>query len=194
MSNLTTSPCRDFPLQMWLLLSDELPDHEERFWQRHLQTCPRCQEKLAEARSLQAHYMRLPFYDAPERVIQQLFQPAKPRRETNGWLRALIRFFSAWLVRPAHQPRLAFAGFVFAMLLLASFHYLAFRPLSQPTWEAAAFDQKALVLASVLEQYGADFGLKIWNSPLSESVLDKQVMALRESLAALAKDVQNSKL
>jgi len=190
MSNFA-SPCRDFPPQSWLLLSGELPEAEKQFWQRHLQDCALCQETLATARSVQAQYASLPLYDAPERVIQKLARQSKPRAEEAGWLAALDRFFSSLSNRLEYKPRLALAGVALAVFLLAGFHYFAFRPRLQHTWEAAAFERKASELLNALDQNEAGAAEEMWSEEdagFADDPLDQQVSSLRESLAALSSD------
>jgi hypothetical protein len=178
---------------MWLLLSGELPEDEKQLWQRHIQTCSRCQDAWATAHSVQAQYAKLPANDAPERLIQNLIHQAKLRREEIGRLSALKRFFSTLTSGLEYKPRLALAGVALAMFLLAGFHYFAFRPPVQHTWEATAFDQKASEILISLERYDTETLAGVQSDDSNESSLDKQVLNLRARLMALANDLANSK-
>jgi len=187
---VTTFPCRDFPLQIWLLLSGELPVAEEKFWQVHLQSCARCREVLADAQSVQEQYARLPLADAPERVVQQIIRRAQPQRRLVWWesfAQRLSLFFDL-------KPRLVLAGVAGAALLL-SFHYLAFQQPTRPAWEATAFDEKAEALSSALMKYNANeveaFGR---DEHAAEFSWDERAADLRAGIAALQSELQNSKL
>jgi anti-sigma factor RsiW len=78
---------------MWLWLSGELPENERRHWQRHVQSCPRCQELLATADAVQDQYRRLQQYGARERVIRTLTRQAQASLRA-GWLSRFQTSFS----------------------------------------------------------------------------------------------------
>lgn len=187
---VTTFPCRDFPLQMWLLLSGELPMTEEKFWQAHLQSCARCQEVFADAQAVQEQYARLPLVDAPERAVQKIIRRAQPQRRLVWWesfAQRLALFFDL-------KPRLVLAGMAGAVLLL-SFHYLAFQQPTRPAWEATAFDEKADALSSALMKYNANeveaFGR---DEHAAQFSWDERATDLRASIATLESELQNSEL
>jgi len=187
---VTTFPCRDFPLQMWLLLSGELPVAEEKFWQAHLQSCVRCREVFADAQAVQEQYARSPLADAPERIVQKVIRRTQPQRRLVWWelfAPRLSLFFDL-------KPRLAFAGVAFAVLLL-SFHYLAFQKPTRPAWEAAAFDEKAEALSIALMKYNANAADMFGRADhAAEFSWDERAADLRAGLAALESELQNSKL
>ncbi len=193
MSNtVTTFPCRDFPLQMWLWLSDELPAAEKEFWQLHLQSCARCQEVFNNAQSVQEQYASLPLYDAPAPVIHKIIQRAQPPRRS-AWWEAFVRRYHIFF---DFRPRLAFAGAVFAILVLG-FHYLAFQQPTQSAWEAEVFDTRAEALANTLlkyEVFGSGEFRQDGFEPVAQFSWDEQATGLRTSIAALENELQNSKL
>jgi hypothetical protein len=178
MSDYAFTPCRDFPLQMWLWLSGEMPAPEQQFWQRHVQACSRCREMLATAQSVQKKYAGLPLYAAPESLIQKLLTEAKPSPQKIKWPEALGNRISAFF---DFKPRLAFAGVVLAIFLITGFHYFAFQPKMKHTWEARAFDQKAAELSHAIYEYHQD---------LSE--LDEQLNDLNYRLTAMAAELENA--
>jgi hypothetical protein len=197
MSNVASLPCRDFPLQKWLLFSGELSTPEQKFWRRHLQACRRCQETWAETQSVLQQYASLPLYEAPEKIIQEILRPAPPRHEV-GWLAAFVNRLSLFF---NDKPRLALAGMALAALLLASFHYFAFQPHVPPTWDAAAFDQKASELLNTLSDYHFGALAEMKKNDKAGEVAEaapwwweEQAANLRESIAALQSDLQSSKL
>jgi hypothetical protein len=192
MSNLTTSPCRDFPLQMWLLLSEELAAAEQKFWRAHLQSCARCQEIFANAQSVQEQYAHLPLAEAPARVLQKVIRRAPTQRRFARWeafAQRLAIFFD-------RKPRLVLAGFASAVLLLG-FHYLAFKEPAQSAWEASAFDAQVDALSHSLMKYYAvtddEFNRDDY-AIAAEFSWDERATDLRASIAALEKELQNSKL
>lgn len=191
MSNVvTTFPCRDFPLQMWLLRDGELTATEQEFWQAHLQHCSRCREIFAGAQSVQEQYARLPLAEVPERVVQKIIRRAQPRRRVVGW-ESFVQRLAPFL---DFRPRLVLAG-VCAAALLLSFHYLAFQKPVRPMWEAASFEAQAEALALSLSQYNAGT-VETFNRQAqgAEFSWDEQVADLRAGIAALESDLQNSKL
>lgn len=187
---VATFSCRDFPLQMWLLLSGELSVAEENFWQAHLQSCARCREVFADAQSVQEQYARLPLVEASERVVQKIIRHAQPQRRLVWWEslgQRLALFFDL-------KPRLVLAGISCAALLL-SFHYLAFQQSTRPAWEAAAFDEKADALSIALMKYNANaIETSGPDEPVAQFSWDEQATDLRASIAALESDLRNSKL
>ena len=192
MSKFTKPPCRDFPLHMWLWLSEELPAAEKNFWQAHLQSCAGCREVLDNAQSVREQYARLPLYEAPEHVIQKIIRRAQPQRRLAGWESLARRCASFFEFR----PRLALAGVAFAVLVLG-FHYLAFQKPTQPAWEAAAFDTQAAALSSALVKYETpqkdDFG-RDEHEAAAEFSWDERATDLRAGIAALESELQDSKL
>ncbi len=199
MSNNTPMACREFATELWLLISEEMPQDRQQLWQRHLQNCARCQEDLATAQSVQAQYMRLPLHEAPERLVRGLAYQARRQQEKVGRLRRISRWFSTIAWRFDFRPRLAIVGAVLAVFLLAFFHRLAFRSESSHTWEATAFDQKASELWSTLGQYDADLSHDKWSfddlaEKASVSTFDEQVSDLRESLSTMSSDLSRAKL
>jgi len=187
---VTTFPCRDFPLQMWLLLGGELPAAEQKFWQAHLQSCARCQEVFADAQSAQEQYASLPLDDAPERIVQKVIRRAQPQRRFVWWesfahRRALFFDF---------RPRLVLAAAAGAVLVLG-FHYLAFQQPNRPPWEATAFDEKAEALSRSLMKYNANEADMVGRDDhAAEFSWDERAADLRAGLAALESELQNSKL
>lgn len=177
MSKYSSTPCRDFPLQMWLWLSHEMPAPEQQFWQRHVQACSRCREMLATAQSVQEKYAGLPLYAAPERTIQKLISQATPPQKLK-WPEAIGNRLSAFF---DFKPRLAFAGVALAVFLITGFHYFAFQPKMKHTWEARAFDQKAAELLHAIHEYNQDF-----------SELDEQLDDLNYRLTAMAAELKNA--
>ena len=192
MSNFTKPSCRDFPQQMWLCLSDELPAVEKEFWQLHLQSCARCQEVFNKAQSVQEQYASLPLYDAPAPVIRKIIRPAQaPRR--SAWWETFVRRYHIFF---DFRPRPMFAGVVFAILVLG-FHYLAFQQPTQSAWEAEIFDTRAEALANTLLQYdvfGSGEPRQEGFEPVLQFSWDEQATGLRTSIAALEYELQNSKL
>jgi len=187
---VTTFPCRDFLLQMWLLLSDELPAAEQKLWQAHLQSCARCREILADAQFVQEQYASLPFVEAPERIVQKIIRRALPQRRLGWWELFAPRLAPIFDFR----PRLALTGVGVAILLL-SFHYLAFQQPRRPAWEAAAFDAKAEALSLSLSRYNAEtIEAFSRHAPVAEFSWDEQAADLRAGIAALESDLQSSKL
>lgn len=192
MFKVSSTPCHDFRLQMWLLRSGELPETEKKFWQQHLQSCPHCQATWASAESVQAQYQRLPLYEAPARIVHQITPPAPAPRAAKGW-----NVFEPWrTLFGGRQPRLLFAGVAFTVLLL-SFHYLAFQKSAQVAWEATAFDEKVTALSITLQQYVSD-ETEARRRDVGDHVMefswDAQAAGLRESIAALTSELQNTKL
>jgi hypothetical protein len=178
MSKYSSTPCQDFPLQMWLWLSHEMPAPEQQFWQRHLQACSRCREMLATAQSVQEKYAGLPLYAAPESLIQKLLSEAKPSPQKIKWPEALGNRISAFF---DIKPRLAFAGVALAVFLITGFHYFAFQPKMKHTWEARAFEQKAAALSYAIYQHSQDF-----------SELDEQLSDLDYRLTAMAVELETA--
>lgn len=193
MSNVvTTFSCRDFPLQMWLMFSGELPAAEQKFWQAHLQSCGRCREVFDNAQSVQEQYARLPLYDAPAPVVQKILRSTQPQRRF-AWWEIFVRRYAIFF---DFRPRLAFAGVAFTVLVLG-FHYLAFQQPTPPAWEAAAFDTRAEALASALMKYdmpGSDEFRQDEHEQKAQFSWDEQATGLRASIAALESELQNSKL
>ncbi len=178
MSNYSSTPCRDFPLQMWLWLSGEMPAPEQQFWQRHLHACSHCRKLLATAHSVQEKYAGLPLYAAPESLIQKLFNQEKSPPQKLRWPEALGNRISAFF---DFKPRLAFAGVVLAVFLITGFHYFAFQPKMKHTWEARAFDHKAAALSYAIYEYNQDF-----------SELDEQLSDLDYRLSAMAVELETA--
>lgn len=192
MSKITTFHCRDFPLQMWLWLSDELPAAEQKFWQTHLQSCARCHEVFNNAQSVQAQYASLPLYDAPASVVRKIIRRAQPQRRSVWW-EAFVRRYDIFF---DFRPRLAFTGVAFTLLVLG-FHYLAFLQPTPPAWEAAAFETRAEALASALMKYQVPAGDEFRrdeHEPAAQFSWDEQATDLRANIAALESELQNSKL
>lgn len=192
MSKFTKSPCRDFPLQMWLWLSDELPAAEKEFWQLHLQSCVHCQEVFNNAQSVQAQYASLPLYEAPASVIRKIIRWEQSPPRLSWW----EKFVQQYDISFDFKPRLAFAGVTVAALIVG-FHYLAFQQPTQSAWEAEVFDTRAEALANKLLQYDV-LGNGAFRPNELELVAqfswDEQATGLRASIAALEKELQNSKL
>lgn len=188
MPEVATLLCRDFPLRMWLLLSNELPAAEQNFWQAHLQSCARCQEIFAGAKSVQEQYASLSLVEAPERLVQKIIRRAQPQPRLGWWelfAQRLTPFFD-------FRPRLVLAG-VCAAILLLGFHYLAFQQPRRPSWEAAAFDAQAGALSLSLSRYNSTEAFSR-NEHVAEFSWDEQAADLRAGIAALESDLQNSKL
>lgn len=199
MSNNTPVVCHGFATELWLLVSGEMPEDKQQMWQRHLQNCVHCQEALATAQAVQAQHMRLPLYEAPERLVRSLAQQAKLQQEELGRLRRSRRWFSTLPWRYDFRPRLAIVGVVLAAFLLVFFHRLAFRSESSHTWEATAFDQKVNELWSTLGQYDFALSHDQWSfDGLAEnatiSTFDEQVSDLRESLSTMSSELSRAKL
>lgn len=198
MSNNVSFACHEFSTELWLLISGEMPQDRQQFWQRHLQSCPRCQETLANAQALQTQYMRLPLYETPEKLVRSLAHQAR-RQEEAGRLGRISRWFSTVAWHFDFRPRLAIVGAVLAAFLLAFFHRLAFRSESSQTWEATAFDQKVNELRSTLGQYDVDLSHDKWNfddlaENAAKSTFDQQVSDLRESLSTMSSELSRAKL
>jgi anti-sigma factor RsiW len=181
MSNNAPIACHEFATEMWLLVSGEMPEDQQQFWQRHLQDCPRCQEVLAAAQAVQTQYASLPLYEAPEGLVRRLAHEAKLQKEEVGWLENISRWFPTIAWRYDFKPRRVIAGVALAALVLMFFHQLAFRPKIQHTWEARTFDQKVSELWSTLETF---------NQEVSE--LDQQLADLNYRIAAMAVELENT--
>ena len=199
MSNNKRIACHDFATELWLLIGGEMPQDRQQLWQRHLQNCVHCQEIFATAQSMQAQYLSLPLYEAPEKVVRDLVHQAKLLQKEVRSLRRISRWFSTIVWRFDFRLRPAIVGVVLAAFLLMFFHRLAFRPESSHTWEAAAFDQKVSELRSTLDQYDTDSLHDGWSfGALAESAavstFDKQVADLRESLSMMSSELSRAKL
>jgi hypothetical protein len=199
MSNNTPIACHEFATELWLLVGEEMPEERRRLWQRHLQNCVRCQKTLMTAQAVQAQYMRLPLYEAPEGLVRRLAQQAKLQKEKVGWLEKISRWFSTLSWRYDFKPRRVIVGVGLAALVLMFFHQLAFQPEIHHSWEAGAFDQKVSELWSTLGQYDDDlsrdqrdfYGLA---NSAAISIFDEQVSDLRESLSTMSSELSRAKL
>lgn len=199
MSNNTPVACHEFATELWLLISGEMPLDRQQLWQRHLHHCVHCHEAMAAAQAVQTQYIRLPLYQAPEKLIWSLAQRGKTQQEKEGRLARINRWLAAFSWRFDFRPRLAIVGAMLVAFLLTFFHRLAFRAESSPTWEATAFDQKASELWRTLGQYDAGLSYDKWRfDDLAESAaistFDKQVSDLRESLSTMSSELARAKL
>jgi hypothetical protein len=98
-----------------------------------------------------------------------------------GWLSRFQTSFSTLASLLDFHPRRILAGVALVGLLIIAFHYFAFRPRVQHTWEAIAFDRKLNELSSVIEAY---------NQETSE--LDRQLDDLNFRLAVMAGELENA--
>jgi len=77
MTTNRNTTCEDFSQIFWLYVGRELPDEENRRWERHLESCVSCRLRLEEAESTLEMYGALPEADAPEDVIRSVVARAE---------------------------------------------------------------------------------------------------------------------
>ena len=83
------------PLAFELLLAGTAPGDPERRWREHLQGCPPCRERLAEARALGESWARSPEADRVRRLLAAT-PPAAGVRRANRPLSLTLRWRRWW--------------------------------------------------------------------------------------------------
>ena len=185
MSSENQNMCHDFSQEIWLYLSEELPEERFKLWQAHLQACEKCRIKMQEMQQILRVYNEVPL-DAPD----------------ENWLKVAID--RATGVKPSRRLTLSpikSQKVVMTALALAASILLIFI-LSKPKepseyfgWEGQSLDTFISEIDSSMTDWDSTEGWTLvsengYNNDSED--LDNQIDEIQDRLELLREDLQNA--
>jgi len=189
---------RKFSEAMWLLLSGELSDQEQAYWQQYLSSHPHEARALAGIRGALEAYGNLPAENAPELAIRNLAMHASRKlKESRASSRAsqvirwslekLHEWDRSWITWP--QFAIITAAAILIGILLTTWPARNGQSLG---WDMDEFDQRVASLDTLLANQRQEFKYHLDDfSAEGLTSVDQAIDRLKRDVVYLTEDLES---
>lgn len=177
--------CKEFEIEVWLYISDELSVERKKAWKLHLEQCPECKTLLESNNELSEFYTENMSEDMLDSVFEKALEKATNKLSLSGWFKYRLSGFSK--------------SFAFGKIILGSSLVTAaliFMFLSQKTnpvkhvvdtvakWEDTTFKAKVDEISKSIQDLNQ-------NHNRSDAEWARSVDGIENQLESLTKSINN---